>query len=223
MLFRKKNAKRYDDRVWTAEVYKFQGICDEILEEMANRRTVIALAHFEKTMEKLNEAIKARGIQHDESTDSWEVAQVVSSASAEPRLLAILSELLPGPEQISQMPEGEHSSETRVHMVVAEHYPLPEGDARILTYAEKLPFYSTVRFHASLDEPLLKAFGADRTFSLLSRFGWKKDKPLSNSKVTSAIASGQARVKKVSIADERVSSQDEWFHYNCPTSRNRKQ
>ena len=104
---------------------------------------------------------------------------------------------------------------------MVEHHPTPEVDNEVLSFLEGLPRGSTIRFHSSLDEPLLKAFGADRTLGLLSKLGWEKTGYMESPTITRAIASGQTRIKKVAISNEKVNSQREWLYYNCPTLRDR--
>ena len=49
----------------------------------------------------------------------------------------------------------------RVLVLVAEHYPLPEGDEALFSFLSNLPSQPTIRFHSALDEPFFKMFGGE--------------------------------------------------------------
>ncbi len=221
MLLKKKRMRREEDRVWATEAYKLTGICDEILREKSAGRAVLAIAHFSKTLEALQEALDAREMEYTHVEEIWDMGRLGADAIAKGELFILPSALIPSPPRKMAASAGGDSRARRVHVIVAEHYPVPEKDDVVLAYASSLPFATTVRFHASMDEPLLRAFGGDRTFGFLARLGWRKNEPISNSTITSAIASGQKRVKRVAKSDEKVSSSEEWFYYNCPQLRDR--
>jgi hypothetical protein len=221
MLFKKRRMKREEDRVWAKETYKFAGICDEVLEKMNAGQTVFAVAHFSKTLDTLREAVDARKVEYTLIEETWDMGRLDIETVAKGQVFILPSALIPSPRRIIEPSLRKNAPAGRVHVIIAEHYPVPERDGVILAYASSLPFMTTVRFHASMDEPLLRAFGGDRTFGLLARFGWRKNEPISNHTLTSAIASGQSRIERIANSDEKVNSAEEWFYYNCPLLRDR--
>lgn len=221
LLFRRKKVRREEDRVWTTEESKLQGITEEIRKKVEEGFKVLVIAHFSDTLEKFTKAAEKNGIECDRVRDKWEMAKLDLRNSQKGKVTAFLSELVVRRKYASERSESRPAKRSAIHIAVIEHYPTPERDKVLLSFSEELPPGTTVRFHASLDEPLLKAFGADRTFALLSKLGWQKTGWMTSSAITSAIASGQEKIKKISTSDEKVNSQKEWFYYNCPQLRDR--
>jgi len=74
MLFRKKKTRRQDDKIWAAKSLKFDGICDEILKASKRSYMVLAVAHFERTLEELKESLDARGLKYRLFKESWDIS-----------------------------------------------------------------------------------------------------------------------------------------------------
>jgi hypothetical protein len=216
LLFKRKKSRREDDRVWATRAGKFEGVCDEVMHMTQTGTPVLLIAHFADTMEDAKKAMDERDIPYNLIPDRWAMARLDLHNLKAGDVIAFLSDLVVSRSSSNKRSGRQMTKDTKIHITVVEHYPIPDGDAAVLSFVEKLPPEVTVRFHASLDEPLLVAFGADRTFALLERLGWDKTGCVSNPAITRAIASGQARIKRVAASDEKVNSQREWFYYNCP-------
>ncbi len=93
----------------------------------------------------------------------------------------------------------------RVLVLVAEHYPLPEGDEALFSFLSNLPSQSTIRFHSALDEPF---------FKMIQTLQPNENEYISHHFVTSAIRKAQENIKKKTRDNNRVDSMEEWFHYN---------
>jgi len=219
LLFKKKNTKRQDDRVWATEAAKFEGISDEVIRATETGTPVLVIAHFRNTMENAIDTMERRGIQFDAVLDRWQMAQFEFVSLKPAQVLAFLSELALGQSRSGSRHRKELSAGEKLHVIMVEHYPIPDRDNEILSFSESLPRGSTIRFHSSLDESLLEAFGANRTFGLLSKLGWERTGYMENPSITKAIESGQTRIKRVAASNEKVNSQREWLYYNCPVLR----
>jgi hypothetical protein len=105
----------------------------------------------------------------------------------------------------------------RVLVLVAEHYPLPEGDEALFSFLSNLPCRSTVRFHSALDDPLFKIFGGDRigrVIKMIQTLQPSENEYISHHLVTSAVREAQKNIKKKAKGDNKVDSMEEWFQYN---------
>lgn len=221
MLFKRRKSKRKEDMVWATDASRFKGICNEIGEMTSEGHACIVIAHFEDTLQNVMKAMDSEKIQYQRLADRWQMAELDFWNLEEKTTVAFLSNLTLGPRSLTHPTNERRNRSLELHVTVVEHYPIQDRDSAVLSFAETLPPGTTLRFHASLEEPLLRLFGADRTFGLLTSLGWKRTDYMSNSAITEAITSGQSRIKKVSTSDEQVGSQEEWFYYNCPTLRDR--
>lgn len=223
MLFRKKKTRRQDDRIWAAKTLKLSGICDEILKATKRNHMVLAVAHFERTLEELREILDARGLKHKVFMESWDISGFDLDEIKQEgfQIVVLLSDVLSSLGQLDDRSRQVGPEKWRIHIVIVEHHPLPERDERILSFAARLPYAATICFHASLDEPLMKVFGADRLASMLTRLGRSETSPVIHPMITSAIAAAQKKIKKEAIGDERVESAEDWFYYNFPRARKR--
>ena len=218
MLFRKKRTRRQDDKTWAAKTLKFNGICDEILKATKRNYMVLAVAHFERTLEELKEILDARDLKYRLFKESWDISDFDLDEIKQEgfEIVVLLSDVVSSLGQFDDRSRQASSSKRRIHIVVVEHHPLLEKDELVLSFAASLPYVTTVCFHASLDEPLMKLFGADRLASMLTRLGRSETSPVTHPMITSAIAAAQKKIKKEAIGDERAESAEDWFYYNFP-------
>jgi preprotein translocase subunit SecA len=223
MLFRKKKTRRQDDKIWATKTLRLNGICDEILKEMDRSYMVMILAHFERTLEELKEALDARGLKYKLFKENWDISDFDLDGIKQEgfEIVILLSDVVSSLGQFGDSSKQASSRKRRVHIVIVEHHPLPERDEVVLSLAAHLPYVTTIRFHASLDEPLMTLFGADRLASMLTRLGRSETSPVIHPMITSAIATAQKKIEKDAIGDERVESAEDWFYYNFPPSRGR--
>lgn len=218
MLFRKKKTRRQDDKIWAAKTLKFNGICDEILKATKRGYMVSAVAHFERTLEELKESLDARDLKYKLFKENWDISDFDLDEIKQEgfEIVVLLSDVVFSLGQFDDRSRQASSRKRRIHIVVVEHHPLPERDEVVLSFAARLPYVTTIRFHASLDEPLMTLFGADRLASMLTRLGRSETSPVIHPMITSAIATAQKKIKKDAIGDEKVESAEDWFYYNFP-------
>ena len=122
-------------------------------------------------------------------------------------------------ENISELgdPIRQFGESKRVLVLVAEHYPLPEGDEALLSFLSNLPSRPTIRFHSALDEPFFKMFGGEGMSSaikMIQTLQPNENEYISHHFVTSAIRKAQENIKKKVRGNNRVDSMEEWFQYN---------
>ena len=216
-FWRKKKAKREDDKIWATKELKLRGIGEEISRALAQNDPVLVVGHFEKTMEELKAVLDAKNLRYRVAQTDLDLSHL---DQGETRLTLLSSENISGSTSADHpLPGRDDPQGKKIDIVVVEHYPLPERDQAVLSFAQRLPLASTVCFHVSLDEPLLSLFGIESVVGLLKRLGWDETRSVSHPMITAAIASVQKRIKKSAFGDQRVQSMEEWFSYNYPSSR----
>ena len=217
MFFRRNQkphrTEREDDKIWAAKASRLKGIYEEIAQKLKEKCPVLVIAHFEKSMAELRLSLEEKNLKFKMARSDRDLFPL-----EETKLILLLSENISGPSGVSSSwPGNETLKDGKLHILVVEHHPLAERDQAVISFADHLPWASTVCFHASLDEPLLKMFGAESILGLLKTLGLDESQCMSHSLVTSAIAKAQKKIKKPALGDQRVASMEEWFSYNYPS------
>jgi len=222
------------DKIWATKRLKYCGINDEILKKLNEVFFVLLIVHFEETLQDLIKIINTQELQYKLFRTSWDISNfnINRLAKAETKYAVLLSDILSELMRYDRFSRQTDMKGKKIHIVGAERYPIPERDNTILLYAAQLSQFTTVSFHAALDEPtvsfhaaldepMMKLYGAESTTRLLKRLGWNKETSIAHPMIAKAINEVQRKIKRQSTGDQRVNSQEEWFYYNCPQSRDR--
>jgi hypothetical protein len=210
-LFFKKRVQRDDDRIWMTTDLKWNGIADEVLKERSENVFILVVAHFKKTAAELKKQFQSRGLAFKDYEGYSHFGQWERIDTNQPVLIMA--------ENISEL-DGtirQFGESKRVLVLVAEHYPLPEGDEALFSFLSNLPCQSAIRFHSTLDDPLFKIFGGEgigRAVEIMKTLGQNEKEYISHHLVTSAILKAQKDIKKKARGDNKVDSMEEWFQYN---------
>jgi preprotein translocase subunit SecA len=219
MFFRRKRIER-EDRIWATTALKWKGICDQILKEANGDANLLTFAHFEETLEELKKHLHDRDLKYVElqSTEEISMSNLEKLRQGGTRTVILPSEAVSSPEPSESLYGQENPPEGTIQIIVAEHYPLPERDETLLFFATHLPGITRIVFHAALDEPLMKMFGAESVMTMLKKLGWNETEFIAHAAITSAIAAAQKKMTQKATGDLRARSAKEWFYYNCPES-----
>jgi hypothetical protein len=106
-----------------------------------------------------------------------------------------------------------------VHM--AEHYPRPERDLRVLALDHAWPMRIEFIGYTGLDEPWMVAFGSERLQSIIQRLGMDKDEVLQHPWLNRSIRTAQQRVAQTVFRDQPCDSCEEWMQTNSWTEEER--
>lgn len=186
------------DHVWISSRAKLDGIRRELDERSANGAALIALvAHFPDVLVELERI----------------AAEYSGSASVRAVLAGELST-----EAAAGLPLAESDV---MALVVAERHPLTSVDDELLQFAEALPCRCRIVHHLSLDDPLLRFFGAQSLRTLLDRLGpafdrleMTEDEPITHGLVTRSIRRAQHEIEAQSTGRFDADSAAAWLEKN---------
>lgn len=211
------------DKIWVTKKQKYCGIDNEILKKTNEVFYILLIAHFEKTLEELIKVTNQQDMLYEVFKTTWDISNfnIHRLKQEKKRYAVVLSDIL-----AELMRYNRHSRQTdtkgkKIHIVVAERYPIPDRDNTVLSYAAQLSQRTTISFHTALDEPLMRLFGADDITKMVKKLGWDEATFIAHPMITKAIMEIQRKIKSQSIGDQRVDSQEAWLYYNCPQSRDR--
>ncbi len=211
------------DKIWATKGLKYKGIGDETLKKMNEVFYILLIVHFEKTLGELRKVIDRQKMHYEVFKTTWDLSNFTINRLAQDgiKYAVLLSDILPELMRYERLSKQMYTKGKKIHIVVAERYPIPERDNKILSYAAQLSQFTTVSFHTALDEPMMRLFGSDSIAGLVKKLGWNEATFTAHPMITKAITEIQRKIKRQSIGDQRVRSQEEWFYYNFPQSRDR--
>ncbi|HET6491168.1 MAG TPA: hypothetical protein VFG28_15535 [Syntrophales bacterium] len=211
MLFRRTKTEHLDDCVWATAKLKLDGICREIAEASGRYSMIITAAHDEKTLEKLKARFAGAGIRFL----FWDTLPSVSDfdfarlAGGGTQTILVPSRLASEARKIAPLLRlgnlfGRADDDLRLFFIVAERAMLHAQDRELSTFAESLPWRATVRFHVSMEDPLLHdATVPDRIVALMKSLGWDEKGSFSHPSVTDLITVAQKYQKTGASAEKR--------------------
>jgi hypothetical protein len=210
MLFRRRNTEHLDDFVWATAKLKFDGICREVAEASGQFSMVITASQDEKTLETLKALFTGADIRFI----FWETLPSVSDfdfahhVGGGTQAILVPSRLASAARKITPLLSlgslfTRAADDLRFFFIVAEHAMLPARDRELTEFAESLPWRTTVRFHVSLEDPLLDAAVPDRLKALMKSLGWDGKSPFSHPSVTDLITVAQKYQKTQASAEKR--------------------
>jgi preprotein translocase subunit SecA len=195
-----------EDKVWFDEARKLEHICTDISDAQANRRRVLVLSHFESTLASLSSTLRQNGIVH-ERFSSLNSVELCRSAPGKVWLGA--ASAFQVPNELTSPGEG-----PALEIILAEHHPMHSRDKSVVDAAAKLSCNAQLCFYFSLDDPVMKHFGAETIKALLERLGIDKNEYISHHLINTAIRTAQEKIETQVGKDVPTHSAEDWFKYN---------
>jgi len=215
-LFGKKTrVKRDHDRVWKTETLKLNGIMAHAawLDKQATR--VMMVTHFRQTYRALESLFHSRGIPYTPLISALDATRLLDPTTLQPgRVTLMHADLLPT-HHIRQVVERRECG-FEVHLIVAEHHPLPSEDDRIMEFACALPCTVRLCYHESLDGALLKRFGGEQVGKLMSALHTPDTEAITHASIDKAIRAAQEKLAKQIETNRAGDTADQWLQNNTP-------
>ncbi|HEX6622092.1 MAG TPA: hypothetical protein VF064_00160, partial [Pyrinomonadaceae bacterium] len=146
-------ASTHEDKVWTDEARKLEGIRRDVEEARGEGLSVLVVAHFENMLSSVSQRLRECSIEFKTyaSGDPSALCARASGGGAPPSVWVVLASHL----WTSGHAVAPKSGEVSLRVLVAEHHPLLAKDEALLAALLRLPCRSRVTFHAALDDALL--------------------------------------------------------------------
>jgi len=198
---------RDEDRVWRTA----QARLAAVVREAGEADPVLVVAHFRDTLEALERLFAAQGLRCRTFIDrimGAALAKPSGIAAADGIALALAEALPAGAPAAGRDPEA--------LVIVAEHHFVPARDEHVAAYCRALPLRTRLRFHESLDTPLLAAFMTDAMQRLLGQLGLPETECIEHAMVTRAIRNAQDKLAGAATGDRAADSAQAWARLNLP-------
>jgi preprotein translocase subunit SecA len=99
-----------------------------------------------------------------------------------------------------------------LEIMVAERHPMQSRDQEIVNAAANMACKSSLRFYFSLDDPLMKHFGAETIKALFERLGIDKNESVEHHLINTAIRTAQEKIESKVGKDVPTVSAEDWFN-----------
>lgn len=200
-----------DDKVWFDETIKLNQICADVLDARNRGHSVLLLSHFEATLAGLASMLRDKDIRY-ERFSSLNPTDLCTSPPG--KVWLGLARGLPVSSEITTITEV-----APLEITVAEHHPMQSRDQEVIDAAAKLACKAQLCFYFSLDDPVMKHFGAASITALFERLGIEKSECVSHPLVTTAIRTAQENIESKVGRDLPTHSVEDWFKYNLPGTK----
>lgn len=201
-----------EDKVWFDEARKLQHICADVSTTQANGHSVLLLSHFESTLASLAAALREKGISHDRFSSLNPTALCMPAPG---KVWFGLARAFQVACEIISPTQG-----AALEIMVAEHHPMQSRDQEIVDAAAKLSCKAQLCFYFSLDDPVMRHFGAESIKGLFARLGIEQSECISHHLINTAIHTAQENIESQVGKDVPTYSAADWFKYNLPERKN---
>ncbi len=195
------------DKVWFDEAHKLEQLRTDVAALKVKHHNVLLLSHFEATLRRLGVLLREKYINH-ERFSSLNPSELCTSSYG--KVWLGLASALTVPWEMTPT-EG-----VALEILVAEHHPFWSRDQAIIDAAAKLSCRSELTFYFSLDDPVMKHFGAEKVRALFERLGIEKSECISHHLINTSIRTAQEKIESQVGKDVPTQSAEDWFKYNLP-------
>ncbi|MFD0961886.1 preprotein translocase subunit SecA [Paenibacillus chungangensis] len=186
--------KDMPDVVYKTEEGKFKAVVEEIVERHGNKQPVLVGTISIENSEKLSAMLKRRGVQHKVLNAKFhaEEAEIISRAGQASSVTIATNMAGRGTDILL----GESVAETGgLHIIGTERHESRRIDNQLRGRAGRQGDPGSSQFYLSLQDELMRRFGAENIMAMMDRLGLEEDQPIESKMITRAIESAQKRVE----------------------------
>jgi len=184
----------HSDVIYKTEVEKINAALNEIKElHMAKRPVLVGTISIEKS-EMLSKYLSRTGIKHHvlNAKNHEKEAEIVAQAG-QPGMVTISTNMAGRGTDIKL---GEGVAELGgLHILGTERHESRRIDNQLRGRAGRQGDMGSSRFYLSLEDDLLRIFGAERISSIMDRVGMEENQPIEHKLISKAIENAQKRVE----------------------------
>lgn len=182
------------DVVYKSEAGKFKAVVEQIVERHKKGQPVLVGTVSIENSEKLSDMLKKKGIPHKVLNAKYhaEEAEIVSRAG-QPGAVTIATNMAGRGTDIVL---GEGVADLGgLHIIGTERHESRRIDNQLRGRAGRQGDPGSSQFFLSMEDDLMRRFGAENIMGMMERLGFEEDQPIESKLITRAIESAQKRVE----------------------------
>ncbi|OAS14489.1 preprotein translocase subunit SecA [Paenibacillus oryzisoli] len=186
--------KDLPDVVYKSENGKFRAVVEQILERHKLNQPVLVGTVSIENSERLSDMLKKKGVQHKVLNAKYhaEEAEIVSRAG-QPGSVTIATNMAGRGTDI-MLGQGVHDA-GGLHIIGTERHESRRIDNQLRGRAGRQGDPGSSQFYLSLEDELMKRFGAENIMAMMDRLGMEEDQPIESKLISRAVESAQKRVE----------------------------
>ncbi|WP_090794727.1 preprotein translocase subunit SecA [Paenibacillus sp. GP183] len=182
------------DVVYKSENGKFSAVVDEIVKRHQKNQPVLVGTISIENSERLSQMLKKKGVQHKVLNAKYhaEEAEIVARAG-EPGAVTIATNMAGrGTDIVLGVNVPDVGG---LHIIGTERHESRRIDNQLRGRAGRQGDPGSSQFYLSLEDELMKRFGADNIMAMMERLGMEEDQPIESKLISRAVESAQKRVE----------------------------
>ncbi|WP_282938807.1 preprotein translocase subunit SecA [Paenibacillus sp. RC67] len=182
------------DIVYKSVNSKFRAVVEEIVKRHQTNQPVLVGTVSIENSERLSEMLKRKGVQHKVLNAKYhaEEAEIVSRAG-QPGSVTIATNMAGRGTDI-MLGEGVHAV-GGLHIIGTERHESRRIDNQLRGRAGRQGDPGSSQFYLSMEDELMRRFGAENIMGMMDRLGFEEDQPIESKLITRAVESAQKRVE----------------------------
>ncbi|TVX89436.1 preprotein translocase subunit SecA [Paenibacillus agilis] len=186
--------KDIPDVVYKSVNGKFKAAVEQIVECNKKGQPVLVGTVSIENSERLSDMLRKKGVQHKVLNAKFhaEEAEIISRAG-QPSSVTIATNMAGRGTDILL---GEGVAEKGgLHIIGTERHESRRIDNQLRGRAGRQGDPGSSQFYLSLEDELMRRFGADNIMAMMERMGFEEDQPIESKLITKAVESAQKRVE----------------------------
>lgn len=191
------------DVVYKSENGKFKAVVEEIVKRHANKQPVLVGTISIENSEKLSEMLKRRGVTHKVLNAKFhaEEAEIISRAGQAGSVTIATNMAGRGTDILL----GDSVEELGgLHIIGTERHESRRIDNQLRGRAGRQGDPGSSQFYLSLEDELMRRFGAENIMAMMDRLGLDEDQPIESRMISRAVESAQKRVEGSNFDTRKV-------------------
>ncbi|GLX70897.1 preprotein translocase subunit SecA [Paenibacillus glycanilyticus] len=195
--------KDMQDVVYKSEKGKFKAVVEQIVESHSKNQPVLVGTISIENSELLSEMLKKRGVAHKVLNAKFhaEEAEIISRAGQAGSVTIATNMAGRGTDILL----GEGVADLGgLHIIGTERHESRRIDNQLRGRAGRQGDPGSSQFYLSLEDELMRRFGAENIMGMMDRLGLEEDQPIESRLITRAVESAQKRVEGSNFDTRKV-------------------
>jgi preprotein translocase subunit SecA len=182
------------DVVYKTAASKFRAVVEEIVRRHEKGQPVLVGTVSIENSEKLSEMLKRKGIPHQVLNAKYHALEAEIISRAGQRGAVTIATNMAGRGTDIMLGEGV-AELGGLHIIGTERHESRRIDNQLRGRAGRQGDPGSTQFYLSMEDDLMRRFGADNIMGMMERLGFEEDQPIESKLVTKAVESAQKRVE----------------------------
>lgn len=191
------------DVVYKSENGKYRAVVDEIVKRHQTGQPVLVGTVSIENSERVSEMLKKKGVKHQVLNAKYHAEEAAIIANAGQHGTVTIATNMAG--RGTDILLGEGVAELGgLHIIGTERHESRRIDNQLRGRAGRQGDPGSSQFYLSMEDELMRRFGADNIMGMMERLGFDEDSPIESKLITRAIESAQKRVEGSNFDARRI-------------------